>query len=97
MRTKARGRKVRRGPRSEANPSLQAAILEAVENQLADENLPEVRQTLNRLIEEGFSERKARLYIGTALLFEVNDVLRTMAPFNRQRYVETLNRLPDLE
>ena len=92
----ARGGKPRRKPSAEPSPYLQAAILEAVENQLRDDNPPEVRLTLKRLVDCGSSEREARLYIGMALLFEMNDILRTKAPFNQERYVGSLNRLPHL-
>jgi hypothetical protein len=96
MRPASRSRKPRRQPRAEANPHVQTAILEAVQNQLCDESFPEVQVTLQRLLDSGLSEREARLYIGMALLFEMNEILRTKAPFNRARYVASLNRLPQL-
>ena len=82
-----RARKARRQPKTKAKPYVQAAVLEAVENQLRDDDPPEVRLTLKRLVDSGLSDREARLYIGIALLFEMNDVLRTNAPFDRERYV----------
>jgi hypothetical protein len=96
MRPAARSRKSRRQPRAKPNPYLQSAILEAVENQIQDDDLPEVRLTLERLQSGGMSAHEARLYIGMALLFEMNDVLRTKAPFNRERYRASLDRLPSL-
>jgi hypothetical protein len=94
MRPTARRGKQRRKSSGEANPYVQAAILEAVENQLRDDDLPEVRLTLERLVDGGLSDREARLYIGMALLFEMNDALQTKTPFNRERYAMNLDRLP---
>lgn len=47
-------------------------------------------------MDSGLSEREARLYIGMALLLEMNEILRTKAPFNHERYVASLDRLPHL-
>jgi hypothetical protein len=94
MRPAARKRKPRRQASAGANLRVRAAILEAVENQLSADDPPEVRLTLKRLVEKGSSERAARLYIGVALLFEMNEILRTKEPFNEERYVASLKRLP---
>ena len=86
----------RRQPRGTtgSNPAVQAAMLEAVENQLQADEPAEVRLTLRRLVDSGMSDRQARLYIAMALLFEMNEVLRTQAPFDEGRYVASLKRLP---
>ena len=94
-------RQSRRPGRHEAdrghNPAVQAAILEVVENQLRDNNPPEVRQTLERLTSSGFSERQARVYIGFAVLSVMNDILKDSSPFDHDQYVKALlNQLPRL-
>ena len=76
------------------NLAVQAAILEAVDGQLRENSPPEVRLTLKRLVDSGMSDEMARLSIGMVLLFEMNDVLRTNAPFDEDRYVASLKRLP---
>jgi hypothetical protein len=56
------------------NPHLQAAILEAVENQLADNDPPETRKTYERLIREGRSEKDAKKLIGCVVVAEIFSV-----------------------
>ena len=46
--------------KSESNPHLQAAIMEVVENQLRNNDPPQTRQTYERLIEAGHSEKEAK-------------------------------------
>jgi hypothetical protein len=82
--------------REGANPAVRDAVLEIIDNQLRDNDPPEVRQTLDRLIAGGFTEARARLYMGAAVLFEMNEVLRTRAPYQKDRYVAILKRLPEL-
>jgi hypothetical protein len=96
MRAAGRTRKSRRQPGRRSNPVVRAAILEAVENQLRDDDPPEVQFTLKRLVDSGLSDHSARLYIGMALLFEMHEVTRTNTPFDHDRYVAYLNRLPNL-
>ena len=43
------------------NPRLKAAFMEVVDNQIRDNDPPETRETLNRLISEGMSKEDARL------------------------------------
>jgi hypothetical protein len=40
------------------NPKLKKIIFKIIENQLRDNNPPETRKTLQRLIEEGYEEDK---------------------------------------
>ncbi len=79
---------------NDSNPHLKAAFLETVENQLADNDPPETRQTLNRLIEQGISEEDAKLYIAQAVCVEVFDVMKHQKEFNQKRYLKNLKRLP---
>src|SRR5579864_648847 len=96
MRRTAPHRRGRRTLSPPANPAVQAAILEIVENQLRDNDPPEVRRTLARLIASGSSDEKARLLIGMVVLFEMNDMLKTNTAFDHDRYVSALDRLPNL-
>jgi len=78
------------------NPYLHAAILEVVENQLANNTPPETRQTYERLMREGRSEDDAKSLIGSVVAVEVFEVLKRQEPFNHERFVQALNRLPEL-
>ncbi len=83
----------KKGPKH--NPILKAVYLEAVETQLRGNNPPETRQTFDRLRAEGFSEKDAKLLIGSAIAAETYGIMKSGTPFNRQRFVRNLKRLPD--
>jgi transcriptional regulator of NAD metabolism len=75
------------------NPYLKAAILEVVENQLRDNDPPETRQTLERLLAAGYSRKQAVEMIGSAVVGEIWSVLHEKQPFDRARFVESLEKL----
>lgn len=78
------------------NQRLKSAILEVVENQIAANDPPEIKQTLERLIAEGFSEDEAKELIGNVVVVEVFEVLKAGKPFDIKRYAAALDRLPEL-
>jgi Domain of unknown function (DUF1841) len=78
------------------NPHLRAAILEAVDNQITDDNPPETRQAYERLLREGISAEDAKSLIGNVVVVEIFEVLKRREPFNPERFVQLLNRLPEL-
>ena len=73
---------------------MQAAIMKVVENQLRINDPPQTRETLKRLIEAGHSEKEAKRLIGCVVSSEVFDVLKKEEPFNLDRFVKGLNKLP---
>lgn len=79
------------------NPYLKAAILEVVDNQLAADDPPETRQTLERLMEEGHSRKQARKLIGHVVLAEVMEMLEQNRFFDHRRFSRALKRLPRLD
>ena len=78
----------------EYNPYLRASSLEVVENQIRDNDPPETRETHDRLVSEGISEENAKIYIAQAVCVEVWDTLKNQRPFDPERYVKNLKRLP---
>jgi hypothetical protein len=78
-----------------ANPHLKAGFMEIVDNQLKENDLPETRETLARLISEGFSDESARMHIAAAVTVEVSNTLVHETPFNLARYVQNLKNLPN--
>ncbi len=73
---------------------LRAAIFEVLENQLRD-NLPsETRETLNRLLAEGFPENEAKRLIACALSTEIFAVMKSGKPSDSARYIGYLKKLP---
>ena len=76
------------------NPHLKAAFLETVENQLADNDPPETRETLDRLIKEGITEEDAKLHIAQAVCVEIFEIMTEQKEFNLERYIKNLKQLP---
>ena len=72
-----------------------AAILKAVESQLADGDPPETAQTLERLQAAGYSRDDAVQLIGAALADELFEVMKHDREYDHARYVGLLNQLPD--
>ncbi len=75
------------------NPYLKSAILEVVDNQLNENNPPETRQTLERLVNAGYTEEKAKEMIGSIVADEIYYVMKDNEPFNNERFIAGLNKL----
>jgi hypothetical protein len=78
-----------------ADHKLKATILDTVDNQLKSGNPPETRHNFNRLIGEGLSEEDAKIYIGQAVTVEIFNIMKHGEPFNMERYLKNLSRLPE--
>ena len=72
------------------------AIIEVVENQLAENNTPETKVTLERLMKAGESRENAIRYIACALSVEIYGALKNKEPYNNERYINNLKALPEL-
>ena len=77
------------------NPRIKAAIIEVVNNQLESHDPPETYETFDRLVAEGYSTKEAKGLIGNVVVAEVFEVMNEGKPFNLERYVAALNRLPE--
>ena len=71
-------------------------MVEAMENQIRDNDPPLTRITLDRLISLGESRENAMRYIASVLSVEVFETLKNKTPFNEKRYVTNLKNLPEL-
>jgi hypothetical protein len=80
--------------KSESNPELHAAIMKVVENQLRSNDPPQTQQTFKRLIKAGHSEEEAKRFIAGVVSAEIFDVLKRQEPFNLDRFVKALDKLP---
>ena len=85
--------KIKKDGQEPYNPYLKSTILEVVDNQLNENNPPETKQTLDRLIGLGYSETKAKEMIGTVVVKEIYCVMKDNQPFNNERFVVELNKL----
>ena len=77
-------------------PVARAAIMEAVENQLRDQDPPETSKTYDRLMASGHSDQEAKRLIAVALVTEMNDMMNKKRIFNLERYIRLLGNLPKL-
>ncbi len=70
--------------------------IEAIENQIRDNDPPETRITLDRLMSLGESRNNAMKYIGAVMAQEMFEILRNKLPYNEDRYIANLKNLPEL-
>ena len=75
---------------------MKGAIIEVIDNQLAANDPPETRQTFDRLLSAGHSEKEAKKLIGCVVMAEIFDVLKKGEPFNLERFIQALNALPKI-
>jgi uncharacterized hydantoinase/oxoprolinase family protein len=72
------------------------AALEAINNQINNNNPPETKQTYDRLMKIINNHDEVMKYLGVVMMAEIFDVLKTKQPFDEKRYIERLNKLPDI-
>ncbi len=77
-----------------ANPKrVKRAILEIVENQLRDNEPPETRQALKRLLALGYSRQEAVEMIAAAVASEIWHILHEKERYGAERYKAALNQI----
>ena len=79
-----------------ASDRLRQAVLDVVDNQIRQLNPPATKETLDRLVREGHAPDEARRLIGNVVASEIFDILKNMEPYDEDRYVRALRKLPDL-
>ncbi|MEO5362785.1 MAG: hypothetical protein H7838_04080 [Magnetococcus sp. DMHC-8] len=72
------------------------ALLDSVDYQLQKSQPPEARETYDRLLSQGYSDRDARQLIGLAVENESFMIRFHHEIFDLARYVATLRNLPRL-
>ena len=70
------------------NENLRNAIFEVIANQVEANDPPETALTLERLMNEGFSEFQAKQLVGQAVVVEVIDAVKNKKPYNETRYLK---------
>ncbi|MEA2600248.1 MAG: hypothetical protein QOF89_1240 [Acidobacteriota bacterium] len=78
------------------DPILHAAVLRMVDQQIADRDPPETRETVERLLAAGYSPEHVRRMIGFLIVCELTDGMLHQTPFDTKRFVENLRRLPEM-
>ena len=72
------------------------AIVEAIENQLKENDPRETKRTLKRLMKMGETRENAIRYIASALSVEIFEALKNGSPYDEERYIRNLKALPKL-
>ncbi|WP_242653707.1 SEC-C metal-binding domain-containing protein [Thermincola potens] len=75
------------------NPILHVMLEGIVENQLNDPEMPEVRETVERLEKAGLSRHAARAAIANVFIYHFFPVLKEKKTFDRQKYIRQLGLL----
>jgi len=81
--------------------SLKEAVDEIIANQLRDEDPPETKQTIRRLLDQGWSEEDALILVGQCVMMELFLVMQeeeetfNLGVFNQERYLKNLKALPN--
>ncbi len=75
---------------------LNQAILKVVDNQIRDLTPPATRETFDRLVREGVTKDEARRLIACVVASEIFDVLKHEQPYDEERYLKALKKLPEL-
>lgn len=79
----------------ETNKHLHNAIMDIIQNQIKAEDPPEVKLNYQRLKDEGFDDKNAKILIGQCLILELFDVMKKNKTFDYERYARNLANLPN--
>lgn len=74
----------------------EAALREAIENQIAADNPPATRATLNKLVLVGYERDDAVRLMALILAYEIENMLASNRSFDVDGYERMLRALPDL-
>jgi hypothetical protein len=77
------------------DPELHAQIMGIVDTQIAENQPPETRRTLERLINTGHSPELAKRLIGLCVACELVQEYVLGKPFNEEEYTANLQKLPE--
>jgi hypothetical protein len=80
--------------RPERMEALREALLDIAKKQLAADDPPEMRQTLDRLMQSGCTHDEAMALIGRVVYAEAGFMFMSLGDFDMERYVANLKRLP---
>jgi len=79
--------------RDGTNPVLHVLIHQIIENQIAAQTPPETAETLEQLVQQGYSRHDAVHKIGEVLASDMMEMMQTRQTFDNQRYVQSLRQL----
>ncbi|HEX9018155.1 MAG TPA: DUF1841 family protein [Anaerolineaceae bacterium] len=76
------------------NVVLHVLFHQMVENQIAEDDPPAVRQVMRVLLQKGLKEHEAAHAIASVIAFEIFDMMKNNRMFDVQRYIRELRKLP---
>jgi alkylhydroperoxidase/carboxymuconolactone decarboxylase family protein YurZ len=76
--------------RDGANPFAHIAIHQVIANQIANRNPPQTAETLEALMQAGYTRHEAIHAIGAILAQEIFEILRDERPFDETGYIQAL-------
>lgn len=79
----------------ETNEKIREQIFEIIRNQVKTNKPPETKATYDRLRKQGFDDFQTRQLIGQCVAVELFQILKFGKPFNNERYIKNLVKLPD--
>jgi hypothetical protein len=76
-----------------SNPYLKSTILEAVDNQIRENNPPIAKETYLRLQAAGYTQQQSKEKIAAVLLADIYDVMKSGQPHDEVNYEKQLRAL----
>lgn len=76
------------------NKVLGAEIIKVVDNQIKANDPPETRATYERLLKQGIPVAEVKKHIGQCVAIEIFNIMKHKEPFNEERYINNLKKLP---
>ena len=78
------------------NPRLGKHIIQAIKNQIRQNDPPETKETFDRLRREGHAKEEVYRMLGCVMTTEIYEVMKHERVFDRDLYVRRLQALPKL-
>lgn len=78
----------------ETNEIMREQIFKIIRNQLKENKPPETKTTYDRLKKQGFDDLQTRQMIGQCLAVELFGILKYKKPYDNERYIKNLAKLP---
>ena len=75
---------------------VEEKLIDAIENQLADQQLPAVQAVLNKLTLVGHTREESVQMMAQVLAWQISEMLEAEQPFDRVAYERALRALPQL-
>ena len=80
----------------EQGAHLKKLIIQVVNNQIRMSDPPETKETLDRLVSEGYSKQDAKELIASVVAKHIYTILNNQTMFDNGLYVRQLKELPNL-